>query len=91
MVQSLICYYLFKINGGQIRNKHLEKSRLILFVLEEKKLSEKQPNSELKKAIENHETAAWSNVEKQKETSLVSIPSLFQTENAKEHVDNNQK
>lgn len=41
--------------------------------------------------IENHETAAWANIEKVKRNSRVPLPSMFEVENAKEWVDNNQK
>jgi len=41
--------------------------------------------------IEQHNTAAWANVEKQKEVSKVTIPSEIQALNAKEHADENQK
>ncbi|NMA66031.1 MAG: DUF3787 domain-containing protein [Clostridiaceae bacterium] len=41
--------------------------------------------------IERHDTAAWANVEKQKEVSKVTMPSEIQAINAKEHVDANQK
>ncbi|NLM74997.1 MAG: DUF3787 domain-containing protein [Clostridiaceae bacterium] len=41
--------------------------------------------------IEQHDTAAWANVEKQKNVSNVTIPSEIQAIHAKEHVDENQK
>lgn len=40
---------------------------------------------------EQHTTAAWANIEKVKELSNVTIPSVLQVENAKEWVDSNQK
>jgi hypothetical protein len=46
---------------------------------------------ESKKPIENHKTAAWSNIEKTNEISKLSHPSLQQAINAKEYVDNNEK
>lgn len=50
-----------------------------------------QPDEKSKRPIENQGTAAWSNIEKQKKISKESIPSLYQTENAKEYVDKNEK
>ncbi len=44
-----------------------------------------------KKAVENHDTAAWSNIEKSDDKSKVSHPSLEQTNNAKDYVDENEK
>ena len=44
-----------------------------------------------KKPVENHKTAAWSNIEKTNPISKVSHPSLNQAINAKEYVDNNEK
>ncbi|NLO47298.1 MAG: DUF3787 domain-containing protein [Clostridiales bacterium] len=44
-----------------------------------------------KKPIENHKTAAWANREKINQATNVSQPSLMQTINAKEHVDENEK
>lgn len=41
--------------------------------------------------IENHETAAWANIEEQKPVSKVTIPSELEVRNAKEYVDTNQK
>ena len=41
--------------------------------------------------IEQHDTAAWANIESTKEVSNVTMPGEFQIINAKEHVDNNQK
>jgi hypothetical protein len=41
--------------------------------------------------IENHNTAAWSNIEKTKPVSNVTIPSEVQVRNAKEYVDTNEK
>ncbi|SKC85455.1 CDIF630_02480 family spore surface protein [Maledivibacter halophilus] len=42
-------------------------------------------------SIENHETAAWANIENIKKVSRVPLPSVFEVENAKGWVDKNQK
>jgi len=41
--------------------------------------------------IENHQTASWANIESVKEVSRVPLPSVFEVENAKGWVDENQK
>jgi len=41
--------------------------------------------------IENHDTAAWSNVMKNKRVSNVAIPDEVSVRNAKEYVDTNEK
>jgi hypothetical protein len=41
--------------------------------------------------IENHETAAWANIEKAKPLSNVNVPDEWMVANAKEYVDENQK
>ncbi len=41
--------------------------------------------------VENHDTAAWANIENLKDVSNVSIPSDFLVAEAKEYVDENQK
>lgn len=41
--------------------------------------------------IENHETAAWANIETLKEGSRVFIPNETEVRNAKEWVDSNEK
>jgi len=41
--------------------------------------------------IEEHNTAAWANIEKTKPVSNVAIPSEVEVRNAKEYVDTNQK
>ena len=41
--------------------------------------------------IENHDTAAWANIEQTKPFSKVTIPSEIQIRNAKEYVDTNEK
>ncbi|MCI1960231.1 MAG: DUF3787 domain-containing protein [Clostridia bacterium] len=43
------------------------------------------------KPVENHKTAAWANVEDTKNSSNVAKPSQYQTKNAKEYVDENEK
>ena len=41
--------------------------------------------------VENHDTAAWANINKTKPVSNVNIPAEVQVRNAKEYVDTNQK
>jgi len=41
--------------------------------------------------IEKHDTAAWANIETTKQVSKVTMPSEEQVDNAKEHVDANEK
>lgn len=41
--------------------------------------------------IENHETAAWANMEKSKPLTNVNVPYDWMVANAKEYVDENQK
>ncbi|WP_084284611.1 CDIF630_02480 family spore surface protein [Clostridium lundense] len=41
--------------------------------------------------IEQHNTAAWANIESTKPQSQVTVPSETETFNAKEWVDSNQK
>lgn len=41
--------------------------------------------------IENHQTAAWANIESLKPESRVPIPSEIEVRNAKEWVDTNHK
>ena len=41
--------------------------------------------------VEKHDTAAWANIEKKKSHSRVPMPSEFQVDNAKDHVDDNEK
>lgn len=45
----------------------------------------------IKIPIENHENAAWANIEKTKPISNVTIPDEIQVRNAKEYVDSNEK
>ncbi len=63
-------------------------------------LNQKQKNSSADKEakgplasepIENHTTAAWADIETVRPESLIGIPGLFETINAKEWVDDNQK
>ena len=51
----------------------------------------KTKDKNLKKQIENHDTAAWANIDQLKAISQVSIPDVEQVENAKDYVDENQK
>ncbi len=44
-----------------------------------------------RKPIENHKTAAWANIYKEKKNSHVTIPSEDEVINAKEYVDENRK
>ncbi|AVP53617.1 hypothetical protein K144313037_09340 [Clostridium tetani] len=44
-----------------------------------------------KTPIEQHDTAAWANIEYLKPVSQVSVPSETEAFNAKEWVDSNQK
>lgn len=41
--------------------------------------------------IEQHDTAAWANIEKTKPLSNVTMPNEIEVRNAKEWVDTNQK
>ncbi|NMB97386.1 MAG: DUF3787 domain-containing protein [Clostridiaceae bacterium] len=41
--------------------------------------------------IEKHDTAAWANIKQTKPISNVTIPSEFDVEHAREHVEENQK
>jgi hypothetical protein len=41
--------------------------------------------------VENHDTAAWANINETKAASKVNIPAEVQVRNAKEYVDSNQK
>jgi len=51
-----------------------------------------KPNKDKsEKPIENHKTAAWANIGKTKPISNVAQPSVNQTNNAKEYVDENEK
>lgn len=44
-----------------------------------------------RRPIENHTTAAWSNVKVRKHISNVAEPSIIQAINAKEYADDNEK
>jgi hypothetical protein len=44
-----------------------------------------------KEPIENHETAAWAEIDKSKPVSKVTIPSEDQVNDAKAYVDHNEK
>jgi len=41
--------------------------------------------------VEKHDTAAWANIESRISHSRVTIPSIEQVINAKEHADENEK
>ena len=41
--------------------------------------------------IEKHDTAAWANMEKQQRITNINLPSDFEVDNAKDHVDTNEK
>lgn len=43
------------------------------------------------KPVEQHQTAAWANIENTKSVTNVSIPNELEVDNAKEWVDSNQK
>ena len=51
----------------------------------------KTKDRNMKKQIENHDTAAWANIDQLKPVSQVSIPDAEQVLNAKDYVDQNQK
>ncbi|MEW8974245.1 MAG: DUF3787 domain-containing protein [Tissierellaceae bacterium] len=51
----------------------------------------KYKEKNMAKPIENHDTAAWANINDLKPVSNVSIPDEMQVINAKEYVDNNHK
>ncbi|SHI22004.1 CDIF630_02480 family spore surface protein [Clostridium intestinale] len=54
-----------------------------------KNINEKEKDMSL--PIENHETAAWANIEGLKPISKVSIPNVSEVRNAKDWVDANEK
>jgi len=54
-------------------------------------MSNNTNKGKFKDPIENHKTAAWANIEKVKPISNVAEPSISQTNNAKEYVDENEK
>jgi hypothetical protein len=41
--------------------------------------------------IENHKTASWANIGRTKEISRAAMPEEFQTMDAKDYVDENEK
>lgn len=50
------------------------------------------PNKKVpERPVENHKTAAWSNIKKVEEDSHIADPSLEQVMNAKNYVDENEK
>jgi len=54
-------------------------------------MTNKSDQDKSEKPVENHKTAAWANIEKTKPISNVAQPSVNQTHNAKEYVDENEK
>ncbi|PJI09564.1 MULTISPECIES: CDIF630_02480 family spore surface protein [Clostridium] len=56
-----------------------------------KKKDDRRKDSFMEVPIEQHSTAAWADVHKEKPVSNVTIPSRFDTKNAKEYVDSNEK
>lgn len=55
-------------------------------------MSKNSPKEQFMKIpIENHENAAWANIEQTKPVSNVTMPDEIQVRNAKEYVDSNQK
>lgn len=48
-------------------------------------------NNSFKIPIEKHDTAAWANITETRPVSNISIPNEYETMNAKEWVDSNQK
>ena len=51
----------------------------------------KYKEKNMAKPIEQHNTAAWSNISKMKSASKVNIPDETQVRNAKKYVDSNEK
>jgi hypothetical protein len=76
--QNIICNQ--KQNNAYINNQQEDN-------MAKKTYKEKR----LEMPIENHDTAAWANVNKSKRVSKVNIPDETQIRNAKEYVDSNQK
>lgn len=54
-------------------------------------MPDKKKDYNLGVPVEKHDTAAWADIESKKSHSQVTVPAEFQTINAKEHVDSNQK
>lgn len=52
---------------------------------------QKIKESPMLRPIEQHTTAAWANIEENKEISNVAIPNEIEVGNAKDWVDTNQK
>jgi hypothetical protein len=49
------------------------------------------PKSGGRKPVESHKTAAWSNIERSSRLARTARPSEFQTDNAKQYADENEK
>ncbi|PAB58411.1 CDIF630_02480 family spore surface protein [Anaeromicrobium sediminis] len=45
----------------------------------------------IKKPVENHQTAAWANVEQLKGEARVPIPATLEVDNAREWIEQNEK
>ncbi len=54
-------------------------------------MSNQPKEKDLGKPVENHDTAAWANINQVKPVSNVNIPAEVQVRNAKEYVDSNEK
>ena len=54
-------------------------------------MSYKSNKDKPERPIESHKNAAWANIEKTKPISNVAQPSVNQTNNAKDYVDENEK
>jgi hypothetical protein len=54
-------------------------------------LSNHSKEKSMRTPIENHQTAAWANIEETKPVSNVPIPNQTEVINAKEYVDGNKK
>ena len=50
-----------------------------------------EPKRKRTHPIENHETAAWAGIEERKPISKVTLPGEDRVEDAKDHVDRNEK
>lgn len=53
--------------------------------------SMEEPKRKRTHPIENHETAAWAGIEERKPISKVTLPGEDRVEDAKDHVDRNEK
>lgn len=59
--------------------------------LKEKKYNNKFKNRMMEMPVENHQTAAWINIESLEGEARVFNPAFYGAEEAKEYVDENQK